>query len=232
MRLRAVFGRANRICDQIDNALQQDDAHRRCRDMRFLLLPTRFPSPETMGQGDITVWTKWIHEETDVVMHQLEEELEARGDPDDPFNSTANGVFQSLQENLLSLPPPVQTPRRQDNTSKHSKPSRELPRTNQTLEKSNVNMKTNRGENQTQVTLCKFSEHSLESLDPMRSIQNLHTQQLQNRLQEVSNQNEVPEGLNTSLNITQRNTSPQGSDLITFTPPPGQNAGVQHGSGR
>ena len=77
MRLRATFGQANRICNQIDNALQQDDAHRRCRDMRFLLLHTRFPSPETMGQGDITVWTKWIREETDVVMHQLEEELEA-----------------------------------------------------------------------------------------------------------------------------------------------------------
>ena len=46
-----------------------------------------------MGQGDINVWTNWVHEETDVTMSQLEEELEAQGDPDDPFNGTANGVF-------------------------------------------------------------------------------------------------------------------------------------------
>ena len=117
VRLQAVFGRVDRIRNQINQALQQDDAHRRRRDMRFLLLPTRFPSPESMGQGDITVWTNWIHEETDVVMSQLEEELEARGDRDDPFNGLANGVYQPLQENF-SLPPPVQTPRRRD-TSKH-----------------------------------------------------------------------------------------------------------------
>ena len=64
--------------------------------MRFLLLPARFPSPESMGQGDITVWTNWIHEETEAVMNQLEEELEAQGDPEDPFNSIANCVFQPL----------------------------------------------------------------------------------------------------------------------------------------
>ena len=71
--------------------------------MRFLLLPTRFPCPETMEQGDITVWTNWVREETEVVMNQLEEELEARGDPDDPFNGSANGVFQPLQENFSLL---------------------------------------------------------------------------------------------------------------------------------
>ena len=70
-----------------------------------------------MGQGDITVWINWIHEETNVVMSQLEEELEARGDPDDPFNGSANGVYQPLQGNF-SLPPPVQIPKKQD-TSEH-----------------------------------------------------------------------------------------------------------------
>ena len=93
VRLRAVFGRVNKISDQIDRALQQDDAHQKRRDMRFILLPTRFPSPETMDQGDINVWTNWIHEETDVIMSQLEEEIEATGDPDDPFNGMANRVF-------------------------------------------------------------------------------------------------------------------------------------------
>ena len=79
--------------------------------MRFLLLPTTFPRPESMGQGDITIWTNWIREETAVLMNQLEEELIARGDPDDPFNGSANGIFQPLQYNF-SLPPPVQMPRR------------------------------------------------------------------------------------------------------------------------
>ena len=39
-RLRVVFGRVDRIQNQIDRTLQQDDAHRRRRDMRFLLVPT------------------------------------------------------------------------------------------------------------------------------------------------------------------------------------------------
>ena len=48
-------------------------------------------------------------------MNQLDEELEARGDPDDPFNGSANGVYQPLPTNL-SLLPPVQMPRRQDDS--------------------------------------------------------------------------------------------------------------------
>ena len=71
VQLRAVFRRVDRIQHQIDKALQQDDAHRRRRDMRFLLLPTRFPSPDTISQGDVTVLTNWILEETEVVMNQL-----------------------------------------------------------------------------------------------------------------------------------------------------------------
>ena len=108
--------------DHIDRALQQDDAHRRKRDMRFLILPTHFPRPESMGQGDIAVWTNWIHEETDEIMKQLEEERDSRSDPDDPFNGTVNGVFLPLQD-PLSLPPPVQTPKRQENNSENSEPS-------------------------------------------------------------------------------------------------------------
>ena len=112
VRLRAIFGRVDQVRQHIDKALQQDDAHRRKRDMRFLILPTRFPRPESMGQGDIAVWTNWIREETDEIMKQLEEERDSRSDPDDPFNGTANGVFLPLQD-PLSLPPPVQTPKRQ-----------------------------------------------------------------------------------------------------------------------
>ena len=40
VRLRAIFGRVDQVRDHIDRALQQDDAHCRKRDMRFLLLPT------------------------------------------------------------------------------------------------------------------------------------------------------------------------------------------------
>ena len=103
VRLRAGFGRVDQVRDHIDRALQQDDAHRRKRDMRFLILPTRFPRPESMGQGDMAVWTNWICEETDEIMKQLEEERDSRSDPDDPFSGTANGVFLPLQD-PLSLP--------------------------------------------------------------------------------------------------------------------------------
>ena len=118
VRLRAVFGRVDQVKHQIDVALQQDDAHRRKRNMRFLMLPMHFPKPESMSQGDIAVWTNWIREETDEIMKQLEER-DSRNDPDDPFNGTANGVFQPLQD-PLSLPPPVQTPKRQGNNSEDS----------------------------------------------------------------------------------------------------------------
>ena len=121
MRLRAVFGRVDQVRNHIDRTLQQDDAHRRKRDMRFLLLPTQFPRPESIGQGDVAVWTNWIHEETDEIMKQLEEEGYSRSDPDDPFNGTANGVFLPLQD-ALSLPPPVQTPKRHENSSENREP--------------------------------------------------------------------------------------------------------------
>ena len=119
VRLRAVFGRVDQVRHHIDVALQQDDAHRRKRNMRFLMLPTRFPRPESMSQGDTAVWTNWICEETNEIMKQLEEERDSRSDPDDLFNGTANGVFQPLHD-PLSRPPPVQTPKRQGNNSEDS----------------------------------------------------------------------------------------------------------------
>ena len=75
-----------------------------------------------MEQGDVTVWTNWIHEETEEIMKQLEEERDSRSDPDDPFNGTANGVFLPLQD-PLSLPPPVQTPKQHENSSENREPS-------------------------------------------------------------------------------------------------------------
>ena len=77
-----------------------------------------------MGQNDVTVWTNWIREETTTVMNQLDEELEARGDPDDPFNGSANGIYQPLPTSL-TLPPPVQTPnnRKDSESREHSQNS-------------------------------------------------------------------------------------------------------------
>ena len=68
VRLRAVFGRVDQVRYHIDIALEQDDAHRRKRNMRFLILPTHFPRPESMRQGDIAGWRNWIREETDEII--------------------------------------------------------------------------------------------------------------------------------------------------------------------
>ena len=164
VRLRAVFGRVDQVRHHIDVALQQDDAHRRKRNMRFLILPTRFPRPESMGQGDIAVWTNWIREETDEIMKQLEEEEDSRSDPDDPFDGTANGVFHRLQD-PLSLPPPVQTPKRGNNSegSEHSHNSREglgKQDTASKVERRSETVTPAQGEPR------EFREHSRESLDP------------------------------------------------------------------
>ena len=180
VRLRAVFGRVDQVRHHIDLALQQDNTHRRKRNMRFLILPTCFPRPESMGQGDIAVWTNWIHEETDEIMKQLEEERDSRSDPDDPFNGTANGVFQPLQD-PLSLPPPVQTPKRQENNSEdleHFQNSRENLENWNTAKREE---RRNEAVTPAQGEMREFREHSRESLDLMASIHNLHTQQRQNR---------------------------------------------------
>ena len=129
-----------------------------------------------MGQGDIAVWTNWIHEETEEIMKQLEEERDSRSDPDDPFNGTANGVFLPLQD-PLSLPPPVQ----------HQNDTRTAARIENLLTREDVRRqntarqdeRTNEAVTPTQGEPHEFREHS-ESPDPMVSIRNLHIQQRQN----------------------------------------------------
>ena len=127
--------------------------------MRFLILPTHFPRPESMGQGNIAVWTNWICEEMDEIIKQLEEERESRSDPDDPFNGTANGVFLPLQD-PLSLPPPVRTPKQQENNSENSELSQNL---QENIGKQNIVRRDDR-ENEavspTQGETREFREHS------------------------------------------------------------------------
>ena len=73
-------------------------------------------------------------------MEQLEEERDSRRDPDDAFNGTANGVFQPLQD-PLSLPPPVQTPKRQGNNSEDSE---HFENSRENIEKQNTASKVER----------------------------------------------------------------------------------------
>ena len=197
----------------IDIALQQDDAHHRKRNMRFLILPTRFPRPESMGQGDIAVWTNWIREETDEIMKQLEEERDSRSDPDDPFNGTANGVFLPLQD-PLSLPPPVQTQKRQENNSENSELSQN---SRENIGIQNIVRRDDRKKETVtpaQGESREFREHSRESLDLMESIRNLHMQQRQNqRSTQEPNKNTPSTSQTPRIQVNQ-----EEANLITFTP--------------
>ena len=213
VRLRAVFGRVDQVRHHIDVALQQDDAHHRKRNMRFLVLPTRFPRPESMSQGDTTVWTNWIREETDEIMKQLEEERDSRSNPDDLFNGTANGVFQPLQD-PLSLPPPVQTPKQQGNNSEDLEHSQN---SGKNVRKQNPASREGR-RNETVISAQgeprKFREHSRDSLDPMASIRNLHIQQRQNR----GSTEELNQNTSSAPQTTWTQVNQEEANLITFSP--------------
>ena len=81
----------------------------------------------------------------------------------------------------LSLPPPVQTPKRHENNSENresSQNSREDVRRQNTVRRDE---RTNEVVTPTEGEPRKFPEHSRESPDPMASIRNLHIQQRQNQ---------------------------------------------------
>ena len=146
-------------------------------------------------------------------MKQLEEERDSRSEPGDPFNGNANGVFLPLQD-LLSLPPPVQTPKRQENNSENSELSQN---SRENVGKQNIVRRDDR-ENEvvspTQGEPREFREHSRESLDPMASIRNLHIQQRQNQhsIQEL-NQTTPSASQTPQIQVNQ-----EEANLITFTP--------------
>ena len=101
------------------------------------------------------------------VMNQLDDELEARGDPDDPFNGSANGVYQPLPTSL-SLPLPVQMPRRRgvSESHEHSQNSQKREQGTQKVTDTSTNLHHVEPIIQTQAAQCKFEEHLLESPDP------------------------------------------------------------------
>ena len=91
-RLRAVFGRIDAIRRRIDEALENDDMHRRKRAMQELPLPRNFPQPQVMGQSPVPVWIRWVREENKRILAEIEDEMKRTQDPDDPFDGTASGV--------------------------------------------------------------------------------------------------------------------------------------------
>ena len=102
-------------------------------------------------------------------MNQLEEEKDARSDLDDPFNGTANGVFLLLQD-PLSLPPPVQTPRRNEHISEHRETFQNSWESIREVIRAGRDKTENDAVTPTQGEPRELREHSRESLDPMRSI--------------------------------------------------------------
>ena len=50
-----------------------------------------------MGQCTVPTWIRWIREEGGQIVSELEDEIQRRMDPDDPFDGTASGIFQQLE---------------------------------------------------------------------------------------------------------------------------------------
>ena len=67
-RLCAVFRRVDAIRRRIDDALENDDMHRRRQDMRVLPLPKNFPEPESMRQSPVPALIRWTREESEKIV--------------------------------------------------------------------------------------------------------------------------------------------------------------------
>ena len=204
-RLRIIYGRINNIRERIDEALLADDAYRRRRNMRDVPGVTRFPSPQMMNQASSTAWVSWIRDETNKAMMMLDEEMSREGDPDDPFNGTAGGVFELPpgRANSFSLPPPVHTP-----TAIQGTEGRQI--TGGGDESSTPSQPTRiSGQQTAQSTTVRNGgdEQSTPSPDPNRSIRQFHAQQRQQRVQQEE----------ATLTSTEQS---QERNLITFTPSP------------
>ena len=74
-RLCAVFGRVDTIRRRIDEALENDDRYRRRRDMRTLPLSHGLWFWEIPWQSPVHTWIRWIREESERIVSDLEEEI-------------------------------------------------------------------------------------------------------------------------------------------------------------
>ena len=95
--LQIIYGKADKVKQRIDTALNNDDIHRRRRVMRPLGLPKCFPVPQNMKNCPIATWITWIRDESNELIVAIDEQNVRRRDPDDPFDGTASGVFAPLQ---------------------------------------------------------------------------------------------------------------------------------------
>ena len=96
-RLQIIYGKADKVKQRIDTALNNDDIHRRRRVMHPLGLPQCFPEPQSMKNCSTSTWIAWIREENNDLIVTIDEENARRRDPDDPFDGTAGGIFAPLQ---------------------------------------------------------------------------------------------------------------------------------------
>ena len=133
-RLQLIYGKADKVRQQIDTALNNDDMYRRRRVMRPLGLPQRFPEPQSMRNCATSTWITWIREESNDLITAIDEEKSKMRDPDDPFNGTAGGIFGPLQHEE------EQEVHQQQHTSGHQRYHNEL----QTDESDNRNAQNER----------------------------------------------------------------------------------------
>ena len=131
-RLRAVFGRVDAIRRRIDDALENDDMHRRRRNMRVLPLPKNFPEPQSMRQSPVPAWIRWIREESEKIVSDVEEEIKRRNDPDDPFNRTASGILEPLEHDTRAPLIPLPNKKKSTERKRKMEKSRSLPSNNGT----------------------------------------------------------------------------------------------------
>ena len=96
-RLQIIYGKADKVKQRIDTALNNDDIHHRRRVMRPLGLPQCFPEPQSMKNCSTSTWITWIREESNDLIAAIDGENARRRDPDDPFDGTAGGIFAPLQ---------------------------------------------------------------------------------------------------------------------------------------
>ena len=96
-RLQIIYGKADKVRNNIDTALLNDDIYRRRRVMRTLDLPQRFPLPQNMKNSPVETWVQWIRDESNKLIAAIDEEITRCQDPDDPFDGTASGIFPPLQ---------------------------------------------------------------------------------------------------------------------------------------
>ena len=78
--------------------------------MRTLPLHRNFPEPQSMQQSPVHTWIRWLREESERIVSDLEEEIKRQNDPDDPFDGTASGIFNPLEHDTRSplIPLPEQ----------------------------------------------------------------------------------------------------------------------------